>query len=355
MAFASPAPVARRLWLAVAGTLSLALFGAIAPLQAAPALLASTDTADPLTGFGERLHQALPSNLSVTRAPSPNGPAVLSAVLADPEKIGFAQRDGMPALRASGERTSAALEIYGDLPACAVALVRRNAPVRSYADMLAMRRNSEVLRVDIGPADGWTAATMTNLRALDATWGHASIENRGGARALSRILSGETDMLVVMAYGTAIDPTLVSALAEGTIEPAPVFASHLTRLAALHGLPYSESRVGLRTGRLFAAPQDYETLCTTLGVVVNANADRAIAEAVARIAVSGGLTPSGNQWLGAIVRTAASAAERALSEVRRSASALMEPGVAWLERLAITPSSTGPQMRPASNLKDDGR
>jgi hypothetical protein len=352
MALGSPPGIAR---LTAAAILSLALHAIVAhgSAEAASTVLASTDPADPLYAFSDRLKHSLSAALPAVLAPGSSGPGVLTAVLGDSEKVAFAQRDGLGTFLANANQPSAALEIYGEIPACPVAFVRRNALVRSYADLLAAKRNGEAVRIDIGPADGWTTATMSNLRALDVAWAHATVEHRGGARALSRVLSGETDMMITMAYGPLADRTLIDAMADGTIEAAPLFTSNLVRLAALHGLPYSAGRVSLNGRGFFGTAHDYETICTSLGVVVNPDADRAVAETVARIAVTGGLASSNGHWVDTAIKTATAVAERALTEVRRTAFAVAEPGLAWLTRWAQPPSApSAPQMRPASNLKE---
>lgn len=355
MALRSPPSLLSRVSrLAAFATLSFAMLAPVGRSIAATPIeiLASGDLADPLASFGDRLKDALSATLPASLAPGSSGPGVLSAVATDRDRVAFAQRDGLAAFRANGNGASAALEIYGDVPACAVALVRRNGMVRSHADLLAARRNAEPVRVDVGAADGWTAATMAQLSTLDTALAHATIENRGGARALSRVLSGETDVLVVMAYGPAMDRALVDALESGALEPATIFTGNLMRLAALHALPYAAGRVPLASPGMLAGARDHETICTSLGVVVNADANRLLAEAVARIAVSGGLAESNRPWLD----NALKAAGRAIGEVRRAAASVAEPGLAWLARWASpAPTTPMPAVRPASNLKDDGQ
>ena len=313
-------------------------------------ILTSRDPADPLVVFEDRLKEAIAPAATISFTLGSTGPGVLPAVLADRNRLAFAQRDGLAAFRSTANG-AAALEIYGDVPACAVALVRRNGLLQSHVDLLAARRNAETVRVDVGPADGWTAATMSNLSSLDATLAHATVEHRGGARALSRVISGETDMLVAMAYGPALDPAITRALEDGALQPATVFTDNLIRLATVHGLPYSTGTVALPGAGLFAGMQDYGTICTSLGVVVNADADNVVAETVARIAVSGTLTPSTGLWLDNALKVAG----RVIMEVRRAAWGAAEPGLVWLARWAMPAStSSGAVLRPASNLKDDG-
>ncbi len=360
MAFRSPAPMiardARRSAFRALGLAGLLLAVAAVPVRAAPAVILANETpGDPLASYGDRLKQALSPGVSAAIVAHESGPAVLRAILADPGRIAFAQRDGLAAFRAANRDTGPGLEIYGDIPACAVALIRRDGPFRTHADLIAARREGTPVTVDVGDAEGWTAATIALLRGIDASLAYARLENRGGARALNRVIAGETDALVIIAYGGTIDPALRDALAAGTLEPAPWFAGNLLRMAALHGLPYNAGRVDMAgPGRVFRAHRDYETLCTSLGVVVNANADRAVSEVIARAAIEGRLARAPQQWFTDALTTATAFLGRAAAEARRAAAVVAEPGMAWIARWsnAGPADQAAPTMRPASNLKD---
>jgi hypothetical protein len=322
---------------------------------ATPAIvLASDDPADPLAPFGDRLKHGLSPSVTATLQSTSSGPAVLAAVLADRNRIAFAQRDGLAAFRSLNESARSGLEFYGDVPACAVALVRRDSPVRSHADLVAARRGAETVTFDVGSADDWTATTLAILRSLDVALAHPRLEHRGGARALSRVLAGETDVMVVMAYGATLDPALTDALTSGALEPAPFFNAHLLKLASLHGLPYSAGRVEIPGPGLLRTTR-HETICTTLGVVVNAGADRAVSETIARLTVNGGLSRTPRQWFDNALATATNALGLAISEAKRVATAVAEPGLVWLARLtsAVPVQPAAPEMRPASNLLKD--
>lgn len=359
MALRSSAPdFLRATWLAATAMIAVAmgvLPGAM-PAQAAASItvLASDDPADPLAPFGDRLKHGLLPHVTAMLQTSASGPAVLATVLADPGRIAFAQRDGLAAFRSLNENARSGLEIYGDVPACAVALVRRDGLTRSHADLIAARREAETVTIDVGAADGWTATTLAILRGLDVALAHPRLEHRGGARALSRVLAGETDVMVVMAYGGALDPAVGDALMAGSVEPATFFNAHLVKLASLHGLPYASGRVEIPGPGLLRTTR-HETICTTLGITVNASADRAVSETVARLTVNGGLSRTPRQWLDNALTTATSVLGQALSEAKRVATAVAEPGFVWLARwTAATPVRPAPaEMRPASNLLKD--
>src|SRR5690606_37349562 len=61
-------------------------------------LLTSRDPADPLQVFEDRLKEAMPPAATVSFSTAASGPKVLTAILADRSKLGFAQRDGLRAL-----------------------------------------------------------------------------------------------------------------------------------------------------------------------------------------------------------------------------------------------------------------
>ncbi len=359
MALRSSAPEFSRVtWCsaaAVAGLVAGFLLTGQPAHAATPAIvLASEDPADPLAPFGDRLKHGLSPGVAASLQSTSSGPGVLAAVLADRSRIAFAQRDGLAAFRSLNESARSGLEIYGDVPACALAVVRRDSPVRSHADLIAARRQAETVTFDVGGAEGWTATTLAILRSLDVALAHPRLEHRGGARAVSRVLAGETDVMVVMAYGATLDPALTDALHTGALEPAPFFNAHLVKLASLHGLPYSAGRVEIPGPGLLRTTR-HETICTTLGVVVNAGADRAVSETIARLTVNGGLSRTPRQWLDNALATATNVLGQAITEAKRVATAVTEPGLVWLARWTANPASqpAAPEMRPASNLLKD--
>ncbi|MBI3707052.1 MAG: hypothetical protein HY246_05165 [Proteobacteria bacterium] len=334
----------------------------IAPARSAHAassavILTGEEPGDPAARFAERLKYAL-APLTTSFQQQEGGPAILARVLSDATLLGFAQRDGLAAFARENAEARATLEIYGEVPACVVALVRKDGAIHTRADLGAARRDGEKVTIDVGPAGGWTAATFSLLRDLDVVLTHSTTEHRGGLRALSRVLAGETDVLVVMAYEGTLDGTFADAIAAGALEPAPLFGQNLVHMGAVHGLLYRLGQVDLGRPGLFRAGRTHETVCTSLGVVVNARADAALAENVARVAVNGGLAWSSRRWLDEAVAYAGSAFDRAVIEARRaaaSAASVAEPGIAWLTRFAAAPDSQfgKPEVRTVRNLKDD--
>lgn len=346
-----------RLLLAVGVAAWVAGMPAAAPAAAPVVILTPGEPGEAGSRFVERLKDALAPATDVTLQPSVGGPAVLARVAADAAQVAFAHRDALVAFGRADHELRNALEMYGNIPACVVTLVRPGSALRAHADLAGARRDGEPVTIDVGVRDGWSAATFAILRELDPAVAHITTEHRGGARALSRVLSGETDALMAIAYDGALDGPLAEAVAAGTLEPVSLLGTALPRVAALYGLPYETAQIEIGRPGWLRAAGSYDTLCTALGVVVSTRAEPGAAEAIARAAVSGRLASRNRGWLRDAVAYAGDAVARTAVEAQRVAASIVEPGLAWITRVVLPADPNGNKagVRPASNLKDDGQ
>lgn len=343
--------------LATALAIAALVVGVSLPVQAASPLVVLTpgEPGDGATRFAERLRDALAASRETTLQPAEGGPAVLARVLADPTHVAFAQRDALATFGRADRQAGQSLEIYGSVPACVVTLVRPVTNIRSFADVSGARRDGEPITIDVGAPGSWPASTFSILRELDATIAHFTPEHRGGARALSRVLAGETDALLAIAYDGTLDEPLAEAVASGALTPVPLLGTAVVRVAALHSLPYESNEIEIGRAGWLRTARPYDTICTSLGVVVNTRAEPKAAEAIARIAVTGRLTATNRGWLRETLGYAGDTVARTAAEAQRAASSIVEPAFAWISRVVLPADPNGRKtgVRPASNLKDD--
>jgi hypothetical protein len=178
----------------------------------------------------------------------------------------LAQRDVVSARTQAGASTD--IEVYGRVPACILALGRPG-----WSLGIASAHN-----IDVGPTQGWTAATIDILRAVEPSLASSRIEHRGGARALDRVQNGEEDIAFLIVYDDTLDPVTRGFLKNGLLAPVPFFGASHVREASKSGFHYQSGQISVPVAQSWWRQTRVETICTTIGVAVNQAADARLVE-----------------------------------------------------------------------------
>jgi hypothetical protein len=261
-----------------------AILWAGAPCAAATggAILVSAGQASEFAALSANFRQELAGAFYLPLAAVDSERAVLDRVAAHRGDIGFAERDLYLRYRRENPKRAAALEFYGYVPACLVAVVRKGGPIRSFGDLVKARADRP-LTLDVGPVAGAVAASYAALRPLDAELANLELEHRGGSLALDRVVDGATDAALRFVTPPLVDGALEALRERGRVALVGFGSRQMALAAHRETLPYSRQRIELPATGWFAGERSYAALCTELGVVVNAHADPSLSEAVAGI------------------------------------------------------------------------
>jgi hypothetical protein len=206
---------------------------------------------------------------------------VLRLVRADPRHVGFVQRDVFVdrVQRSPGEFDR--LEFYGNVAACLVVVTRKGSPIQTYEGLVAGKPDRTVT-LDIGPTTGRVAATFEILRGMDPDLGKLRLEHRGGSRAVSRVVTGDADAALLIAYAPFRVPALDGPIEQDQVDLVPLVSRTIVAAAHRQNAPYALREIELGEAGWLRSARPYHTTCTSLGVVVNEKADARLSEAVAQ-------------------------------------------------------------------------
>jgi hypothetical protein len=197
--------------------------------------------------------------------------------------------------------------------------------------------------LDVGPADGQLVATFDALRQMDRSLANLQLEHRGGARALGRVISGETDAALFLVRAPYADGLVMSMIEGGALDLVPFFSEDIVIGAAHRNLPYLLRQITLGKPGWFAPGRPYHTTCTSLGAVVNAAANASLSEKVAQIVLGDAPAQAPGPWyaaVGNLVVVAFGEVKRLVvgaGEVITAWFAPAEPGAAIAQTPATTP------------------
>lgn len=259
-----------------------AWLGATAPAVAAEGLIyASAWQADGFSAFGTDLRRQLSSRFDYDLGRVDGDVDVLRLVRADPRHVGFVQRDTfVDRLRRSPAEFDR-LEFYGNVAACLLAVTRIGSPIQTYDDLVAANRDRKAT-LDVGATTGRVAATFEMLRGMDSDLDNLRLEHRGGSRAMSRVVSGETDVALFIAYAPFRLPPLDGLIDKDLVDLVPFVSRNIAAAALRQSTPYAFREIELGDRGWLRSARKYSTTCTSLGIVVNEKADVRLSEAVAQ-------------------------------------------------------------------------
>lgn len=315
-------------------------------------IYASAWQVDSFGELGTRFRQSLAGKFDFALATADADRDVMERIAADPRNVGFVQRDVYVQYLRDHAESETRFEFYGDIPACLVAVVRKGSAIQAYGDLVRARADRPVT-LDVGPASGRVAATFENMRRLDEPLAHLELEHRGGSRALSRVMSGETDAALFLIYGPFASGLVSDTIKTDAVDLVPFFSEAIVIGSSSRKLPYMLRQIKLGDSGWFSSGHPYHTTCTTLGVVVNARTDARLSEAVAQVLLEGDLAGSNRPWYAAV-------GERfvdAIGAARKMALGAGAVVAAWVDATYGAPAnetvagapSAAPQLHPAAH------
>jgi hypothetical protein len=302
----------RRAFTTRAGTAVIATALAAASIATAHAqgfIYVSAWQADSFTALGGDLRGRLAAQFTYDLGRVDSDADVLRKVRADPRSIGFVQRDLFATRLKQNPSEFDRLEFYGDIAACMVVVTRKGAPYQSYDQLVAPRTNRKVT-LDVGPAGGRVASTFAMLGTIDPDLGNLDLEHRGGARALSRVVTGDTDAALIVAYAPFHAPELDRLVDQDAVDLVPFFSRRIAAASVQQRAPYALKDIELGTGGWFQSRRRYQTTCSTLGVVVHEEADARLSEAVAQAMLPGSTEFRDNGFVSGLFDLVSGAATR---------------------------------------------
>ena len=219
------------------------------------------------------------------------GPQTLRHVLENPDAIGFVQKDVLRDHLARKPGDVSRLQSFGNIGLrCLYAAVRKGGWVASFEDLLRAREDRPI-KVDIGEPEGDTAATFDAMRRIEPRLATVALERRGGMRALYMVEAGLTDVAIFVEEPSLDSPAIARIVESGSLSLLPVVTRSLLVADGDGEASYQFTRVVVDRNPWLRSETTYETLCTPVGVVVNAAGDEAFLDAVAYASINGELTP----------------------------------------------------------------
>jgi len=326
------------------------IFGASSPAPAAAdsgVIYTNAPQGYSSADLGSALLQSLAEKFKFTLAGLDTDREVMERIAADPRSIGFVQRDLYVQYLRDHADSDTRFEFYGNVPVCLMAVVRRGSQIQTYGDLVRVRTN-RATTLDVGPATGQLAATFETLREIDPSLASVQLEHRAGARALSRVVTGETDAALFVVLAPYTSGLVTDMIDSDTLDLVPFFSEDIVIGALRRKLPYMLREIRLGNPGWFSSGRPYHTTCTSMGAVVNAKADAILSEKVAQALIEDTPATSQRPWYAA----AGDLFVVAFNEVERLVVGAGEIITAWFspaapgEAIATAPAPA-PQYQPA--------
>jgi hypothetical protein len=303
--------------------------------------------------LGSALLQSLADQFKFTLAGIDTDRDVMQRIAADPRSIGLVQRDLYVQYLRDHADSDTRFEFYGNIPVCLMVVVRKGSQIQSYGDLVRVRSNRPTT-LDVGPATGQLAVTFASLRETDRSLANLQLEHRAGARALGRVVTGETDAALFLVLAPYTDGLVFDMIDADALDLVPFFSEDIVIGAARGKLPYVLRQIKLGNPGWFSSGRAYHTTCTSLGAVVNATANVTLSEKVAQILLQDTPAESQRPWYAAV----GSVFVVAFGEVHRLLVGVGEVITAWFspaapsEAIAAAPA-TAPELQPARHDGSD--
>jgi len=297
--------------------------------------------------LGSTLLQSLGKQFKFTLTDVDTDREVMQQIAADPGSIGFVQRDLYVQYLRDHADSDTRFEFYGNIPICLMVVARKGSQIQSYGDLV-RARSSRPTTLDVGPATGQLAASFATLREIDRSLANLQLEHVGGARALGRVITGETDAALFLVLAPYTNALVFDMINGDALDLVPFFSEDIVIGASRRKLPYALRQINLGRSGWFSSGRPYHTTCTSLGAVVNATADEMLSEKVAQTLLRDTPAASQRPWYAAV----GSVFAIALGEVHRLLVGAGEVIVAWFgpanpgEAIAAAPS-IAPELQPA--------
>src|SRR5712692_1017037 len=249
--------------------------------------------------LGAVLLQSLDKQFKLSLARINTDGEVMLRIAADPRSIGLVQRDLYVQYLRDHADSNIRFEFYGNIPVCLVAVVRKGSQVQSYGDLVRARA-SRPMTLDVGPAAGQLAVTFRTLRDMDRSLAKLALEHVGGARALGRVITGETDAALFLVRAPYTGGLVFDMIDGDALDLVPFFSEDIVLGAARGRLPYVLRHITLGSPGWFSSGRPYHTTCTSIGAVVNASANVNLSERVAQFLLQDAPAEGQRPWYAAV-------------------------------------------------------
>jgi len=153
----------------------------------------------------KRLAKELEKNFDVTTKTSIGSDEPIKKVLSDPNTIALVQRDRFDLFMAQDELAEKQLEFYGSVPSCLFVAVRDASPwMLPSHELGGIKPNA----IDVGPMEGDTYTSLASILTSSPVLANATMDYRGGARALSMLRVGKIDAYLFIDRPSFYSPTI---------------------------------------------------------------------------------------------------------------------------------------------------
>ncbi|HYH20141.1 MAG TPA: hypothetical protein VD995_16135 [Azospirillum sp.] len=245
---------------------------------------------------------------------APSALQALHEVASGRTAAAFVQRDLYENFLAKSPEAAKHIEYYPGLPACLLTFVRKDT-WPSFGELAVAAQRQRIV-VDAGLPGSNAGVSVGLLRGALPALDKLELENRGGARALGRLLNGDADAMIVPSHELTPGDLLHKALSDGLVSILPLTMPELEAAVERQRLPYRDRTVVFETGTSAPGEHRLTTLCTNLGVVVDTRRGPEFSEAVARAVMSGALEWQPNvvwETVGMVWQTAVALVSRVVS------------------------------------------
>ena len=250
--------------------------------------------------FGPRLSASLAPGVTTQLVRSSGTMANLEAVLRNPDDVAFAQFDLFRQFVAKNPEAERKLEFYGDVPACVLLVARSGSPW--------MLSSSEIpdevtlKSLDIGPVEGDAAVSLAALVESAPRLIATKLENRGGSRALARVRQRDTELAAFVEFPSAQAPIIEHVLANESLDFIGSIASVFKGARVENGMTFVPTELEMSQPGIFKSDRPIRTVCTSVGVAINADGKVDVIDAVVQSVTEGELINSDTWSLGFVFR-----------------------------------------------------
>ena len=250
--------------------------------------------------FGPRLSASLAPGVTTRLVRSSGTMANLEAVLRNPDDVAFAQLDLFRRFVARNPEAEGKLEFYGDVPVCVLLVARSGSPwmlsSSEIPDEVALKS------LDIGPVEGDAAVSLAGLVGSAPRLIATKLENRGGPRALARVRQRDTELAVFVEFPSTQTPIIEDVLANESIDFIGSIASVFKGARVENGTTFVPTELEMSQPGFFKSDRPIRTVCTSVGVAINADGKGDVIDAVVHSVTEGDLINSDTWSLGFVFR-----------------------------------------------------
>ena len=220
--------------------------------------------------FGPKLKRGLEGQYEVQLIPNKRDEETLTAIVRDSAVSGFVRLDVFIDFLIRNPEHSKSLEFYGDIPICLFGAVNSNT-----SDGLFSGDEGDPIHVDLGAEHQATAFMAKSIWPDLGNRESTTFERKGGYRALESVSQQRTDAAFFTEHPGFSSPKLSYVRKRSNLRllnrSDVVFGSINKPAIAEKG--YIPTQIELAAPGWLAVKVPIQTVCTSLGVVVNSKAD----------------------------------------------------------------------------------